>query len=237
MTAYARREVAATLLIGISLTAVVGLLWPWWALLPGLLTVALLSFYRDPRRLAPTGDNLLLAAADGRLLRIERGYRSAPGAAAELRFLIFLSLLDVHINRSPCGGRVVDVRYRPGRFLNALRAAASEQNESNQVTIQPEPPLPGPVHVRQIAGVLARRIVCAVRPGEQLRAGQRFGMIKFGSQTEIRVPEDHRWEVLVRPGQHVRAGQTILARLSPVPPTARTNQPAAANTGVDADKM
>jgi phosphatidylserine decarboxylase len=105
------------------------------------------------------------------------------------------------------------VRYRPGRFLNALRAAADEVNECNLLWIEPAAPLPGPVRVRQIAGVLARRIVCAVGAGEPVAAGQRLGMIKLGSRTEVCLPESPQWEICIRVGQHVRAGETVLARL------------------------
>jgi phosphatidylserine decarboxylase len=213
MSPYARLEIALTLLIGAVATVAAGWLFGWWAVLPGVLALALLSFYRDPPRRVPTGDNLLLAPADGRIIKIERDCRVGDGDRRELTIVIFLSVLDVHINRSPCAGTVSGIEYSPGRFLNALRSEATLRNESNLVTIVPRPPLPGPVHVRQIAGVLARRIVCTLKPGDEVSAGQRFGMIKLGSQTEIRVPKDPRWELLVHEGDHVKAGHTILARL------------------------
>jgi phosphatidylserine decarboxylase len=213
MAPYARLEVTLIVLIGAAVTVITGYYWQWWALLPGALALALLSFYRDPSRNAPADGNLLLAAADGKIIRVERDYRAGDDDHRELRIVIFLSVLDAHINRSPCAGRVTQTRYSAGKFLNALRAEATDRNENNLVEIQPRPPLPGPVYVRQIAGVLARRVVCTLQPGDEASAGQRFGMIKFGSQTEIRVPEDTRWDVLVHKGDHVKAGLTVLARL------------------------
>ena len=215
MAPYARAEITLILLIGGIITAATGYYLLWWALLPGILALALLLFYRDPPRRIPPGDNLLLAPADGRIMSVDCEYRADDGAAPQLRIVIFLSVLDVHINRSPCAGRVSDVKYSPGEFLNALNPEATLRNENNLVTLEPEPPLPGPVHVRQIAGLLAKRVVCTAKSGDELAAGQRFGMIKLGSQTELRVPADSRWEVTVSPGDRVKAGATILARLNP----------------------
>jgi phosphatidylserine decarboxylase len=214
MAPYARLEIVLILLIGGVVTVAGGVWLHWWALLPGILTLALLMFYRDPPRRSPVGDNLLLAPADGKIVRIERDYNGEGGDGPELRIVIFLSVLNAHINRSPCAGTVTDVAYNPGEFLNALRAEATTRNENNLVTFRPRPPLPGPIHVRQIAGVLARRVVCTLEPGDQVAAGERFGMIKFGSQTEIRVPEDARWELRVAEGEPVKAGLSELARLS-----------------------
>jgi len=213
MAPYARLEITLIVLIGAAVTVATGVFLHWWALLPAILALALLSFYRDPPRRTPAAADLLVAPADGRVISVQRDYRGGEGERPELRIVIFLSVLDAHINRSPCAGKITEVRYRPGQFLNALRSEATEGNESNLVTIQPEPPLVGPVHVRQIAGVLARRVVCMLEPGDEVRAGERFGMIKFGSQTEIRAPEDPHWEMLVSKGSRVRAGLTVLARL------------------------
>ena len=211
MAPYARLEVTLILLIGALLTAVVGYYFGWWAALPALLMLALLAFYRDPPRRIPPEPNLLLAPADGRIMSVERGYVAPDGNSPELRICIFLSVLNVHVNRSPCAGRVIAIAYSPGLFLNALKPEATLKNENSLMTIEPAPPLPGPVRVRQIAGLLAKRIVCAAKAGESLAAGQRFGMIKLGSQTEIRVPDDPRWNVRVRAGENVRGGTTILA--------------------------
>ncbi len=213
MASYARLEITLILLIGGAVTIVAGVFLHWWALLPGILALALLMFYRDPPRKSPAGDNLLLAAADGKIMKVERDYHGGEDDRRELRIVIFLSVLNVHINRSPCAGSVAEVQYNPGEFLNALKAEATLRNENNLVTIRPLSPLPGPVYVRQIAGVLAKRVVCTLKPGDEVSAGQRFGMIKLGSQTEVRVPEDTRWDVLVAKGDPVKAGVTVLARL------------------------
>lgn len=212
MTRYARFEVNLIAFLGAAATVVTGWWAGWLALLPALVALALLMFYRDPPRNGPRDRNLLIAPADGRIMCVQRD-APGPDGCRELRVLIFLSVFDVHVNRAPCAGRVVDVQHRAGRFINALKNEAAELNENNTVTIEPQAPIPGPVRVRQIAGALARRIVCALRPGDAVSAGQRFGMIKLGSQTDLLAPEDARWEVLVRAGQSVRAGRTVIARL------------------------
>lgn len=210
-TAYARLEIALLITLGAALTAFVAVWAGWWALLPALLVLAVLSFYRDPPRRVPAGAELVLAPADGKIVEITRD-AEGPDGSRVVRIMVFLSVLNVHINRSPCAGTVEAVDYRPGEFLNALRADADARNECNTLVLRPAAPLPGPVRVRQIAGVLARRIVCTARPGDTLAAGQRYGMIKLGSRTEVCLPEDARWEVCVQVGQAVRAGSTILAR-------------------------
>jgi phosphatidylserine decarboxylase len=214
MAPYARLEVALTLLIGGIVTAACGYWLGWWALAPAVLTLALLSFYRDPARRPPTEANLILAPADGKIVEIARDVVNVDSPPV-LRIMIFLSVFNVHINRSPCAGTVRTVTYKPGQFLNALSAEANTRNESNTLVIDPVAPLPGPVRVRQIAGVLARRIVCAVHNGAHLTAGQRFGMIKLGSRTEVCVPEHPAWEICAAVGQHVKGGLTVLALLRP----------------------
>lgn len=214
MAKYAKLEVTLIALLGALATALVAYLAPWWAaLLPALLAAALLSFYRDPPRRVSVDPSALLSPADGRIMSIERDWRAAPADPPELRIVIFLSVFNVHVNRAPCAGRVEDIAYSRGAFLNALLPEATLRNENNLLTISPTAPIPGPVRVRQIAGLLAKRIVCALRVGDSVVAGERFGMIKLGSQTEIRVPEDARWQVAVRVGQHVCGGVTVLARV------------------------
>lgn len=215
MAPYARVEVTLTLLIGAVVTAGCAYWLAWWALVPAVVALALLSFYRDPPRRPPEEANLILAPADGKIVEIARDVADGDGAHV-LRIMIFLSVFNVHINRSPCAGTVRTVTYKPGQFLNALSDEANAKNESNTLVIDPAAPLPGPVRVRQIAGVLARRIVCAVQTGARLTAGQRFGMIKLGSRTEVCVPEHPDWEVRVAVGQQVKGGLTVLAQLRAV---------------------
>ncbi len=210
---YARVEIWTIILVGGLVTALVAYFLGYWAIAPLVISLALLAFYRDPPRHSPPGDDIILAPADGKVVEISRDFTDAEGAEPVLRIMIFLSVCDVHVNRSPCAGKVTDVEYRRGEFINALRSDADTRNECNRVTLEPRPPLPGPIRVRQIAGVLARRIVCTVKPGYELDSGERFGMIKLGSRTEVRLPEDPGWVVAVAVGVHVRAGVTVLARL------------------------
>lgn len=217
MARYARLEVAGIVLLG-GLAVVLLAMYAHWAvaLLPTALMAFLLWFYRDPPRRIPAGAELLLAPADGRVVEIATA-EPAPDGGRVLRILIFLNVFNVHVNRSPCAGRVTAVAYRPGRFLNALKAESTAVNEANTLTLDPAEPLPGPIRVRQIAGVLARRIVCAAQPGDALAAGERYGMIKLGSRTELVAPADPRWELCVKVGDRVRGGSTILAKLRSAP--------------------
>ncbi len=211
MAPYARVEVAVIGLLGVIATSVLAWLAGWWALLAALPAAALLSFYRDPPRRVPRRADVLLSPADGRVIRIEAGERDAETDATRLRIVIFLSVFNVHINRAPCAGRVTTVEHRPGEFLNALKPEATQRNEYCRATLESDPPLPGPIVVRQIAGLLAKRIVCRLRPGERVAAGQRYGMIKLGSQTELSAPSSANWKLCVAVGARVRAGETVLA--------------------------
>ena len=210
MTRYAIYEIVATILLGGGLTALAWSYSPIWALLPLVITAFFLNFYRDPPRRVPRGRGLLVSPADGKIIGIARDLAEGPGPGRWLRITIFLSVFDVHVNRSPCAGRITRIDYRPGKFLNALDDKSSRENEANLLTIAPHAPLPGPIGVRQIAGLLARRIVCARAVGDALETGERFGMIKLGSRTELTVPDDPRWQVRVAIGQRVRGGASVL---------------------------
>lgn len=213
MAPYARREVFLIAVLGTALVLLVAWLLGWWALLPASVVIFLLSFYRDPPRPCPSDERLVLSPADGTIMSVERGYRGPEGGPAEVRICIFLSVFNVHVNRSPCRGQVRAIAHQAGKFLNAMKPEATLENENNLLTLDPQAPLPGPIRVRQIAGLLAKRIVCATQEGAWLAAGQRYGMIKLGSQTEIRMPDDGRWDVRVRAGDKVKGGLTILAVL------------------------
>lgn len=186
------------------------LFWPA-ALLLALASVLLLLaafmayFFRDPQRSVPTEAGLVVSPADGKVTRVEK--LSGEGEDSPTVVSIFLSPFDVHVNRAPIAGRVIDVTYTKGRFIAATSDNASLVNEQNALTIKGERMT---VVCKQIAGVLARRIVCWSRPGESLELGERFGLIKFGSRTDLVLPKGV--EVLVKVGQRVSGGVTIIGR-------------------------
>lgn len=162
-------------------------------------------FFRDPERSSPTAPGLLLSPADGKIVAISPQVDDAHEPVGTL-VSIFLSVFDVHINRAPASGTVLDVHYSPGKFLPAFRSQASDMNEQNIITLQADD---ARVVVKQIAGILARRIVCKVRAGDRLNAGERIGLIRFGSRVDILIPQDFTLHVGL--GEHVRGGQSVLA--------------------------
>jgi phosphatidylserine decarboxylase len=166
------------------------------------------GFFRDPERIIPTGENLILAPADGKVVSIAPVTPSGMFAGSATRISIFLSPLDVHINRTPVAGKISEVRYQRGAFLPAYNEAASERNEQNALKI-----VDGAgrsLGVVQIAGVMARRIVCRAKVGDDMGRGDRFGLIMFGSRTDTYLP--HGCSVEVGEGQRVRGGETIIGR-------------------------
>lgn len=194
----------------VPLALAVLLAWTGWikaAVVVGVVAVFMAFFFRDPERTAPIGPGVILAPADGRVTDV-RASVDDPFVGPAQAVSIFLSPLDVHVNRSPLAGLVVGVEYRPGEKMAAYRAEASERNERTTISIQGES---ARVVVRQIAGVLARRIVCRVRPGDKLGSGERFGLIKFGSRTDLIVPASARLSVKV--GDRVRGGETVMGVL------------------------
>jgi phosphatidylserine decarboxylase len=192
---------------------------PWAAPLPFLLLAFFIHFFRDPERRIPTEPGAIVAPADGTVSDVGICEESRFIQGESLRIGIFLSVFDVHVNRSPVDGRVAYLDYRRGRFLNALRfEACSRENECNTVGLMTEAVPGGRVLVRQIAGALAQRIVCACRLGEPLARGQRFGMIKFGSRTELFLSRPNSLEIRVKVGDHVKGGETVLAVVAPGAP-------------------
>lgn len=179
------------------------LAWP-----PLLLAGALAAFFRDPRRGTPRDPDCVYAAADGFVLAVDEVDEGWFLRGAAVRIVTFLTLFDVHVNRSPVAGSLRATRYIPGGYAAAMSRAGSEGNERQLLAIAGER---GPVVVAQVAGLLARRIVRWVEPGASLRAGQKLGMIKFGSRTDVLVPLGQA-RVLVAPGDRVRAGITPIAR-------------------------
>lgn len=176
----------------------------------GALACATGWFFRNPARTVPRGDNLVLASGDGKVIAVQEEFEPRYLKDQSIRISIFLNLFDVHINRMPCAGTVVDVAYQPGRFTNADDPEATVHNEQNAVMI--ETPSKKKVLCVQIAGLLARRIACWVGPGDVAVPGERFGLIRFGSRMDTFFPVDGR--VRVRVGDRVRGGESILAEVA-----------------------
>lgn len=176
----------------------------------GVLTVFMVLFFRDPDREFSSEDKAVLAPADGRVIRIERleNPDNTLGGPA-IKISVFMSLFDVHVNRVPANGRILGIRYRPGRFFSANLDKASDQNENNQITL--EAYRGQRIVFVQIAGLIARRIVCWIREGDVVRAGQRCGLIRFGSRLDVYLPAGSHLDIKVR--DRVRAGETVLGYL------------------------
>jgi phosphatidylserine decarboxylase len=178
----------------------------------GIILVWILSFFRDPDRQIQAGSNLLLAPADGKVTDIEEIEEKKFIGGKALRVGIFLSIFDAHINRAPCNVRVEQITYRPGKYKNARSRQAGQVNESNDLGLFRTDSPNDRLIVRQISGAIARRIVCEARQGQELACGEKFGMIKFGSRTELYVPMREDVKCMVKKGDKVKAGVTIIVR-------------------------
>ncbi len=199
--------------IGMFAVASLLLLWLWPPLgwLAVLATLWCAYFFRDPPRVTPLRDGIVVAPADGRVSRVTNALPAKELALGERplpRVSIFMSVFDCHVNRSPVTGKVERIVYRPGAFINADLDKASEDNERNCFVIATER---GRIGVVQIAGLIARRIVCFVREGSSVGAGERIGLIRFGSRVDVYLPEGVR--PLVAEGQTAIAGETVIADL------------------------
>ena len=182
---------------------------PWALILLGLLPVAIALFFRDPDRLSPQDPNAVLSPADGRVMFAGEARPDEAPPGAWLHVTIFLSVLDVHINRSPVGGKVTRVEYQPGSFLPAYKIE-SHRNERSEIWIDHQGV---PVVARQVVGLLARRVVCRLTPGQVVERGERIGLMKFGSRMDVFVPAGAR--LRVKTGESVTAGVTVIAELPP----------------------
>ena len=195
------------------LAALTGIAWLFWPLMA--LTLWSIFFFRDPPRGVPQDDGVLIAPADGLVQMVSEAVPPAElglGGEPLTRVSIFLSVFDGHINRSPCAAIVDVVAYRPGKFLNANADKASEDNERMAIALRrADGRVIGCV---QIAGWVARRIVCTIKPGQAVAAGERFGHIRFGSRTDLYLPPGAR--LLVAAGQRMIGGETVMAELDPV---------------------
>ena len=192
---------------------------PLWArlVLAGLAVAAIVVgglvvwFFRNPRRRVPQQPDVLCSPADGKIAEITELADDPFIGGPAVRIGIFLSIFNVHINRAPAASRVVHLDYVPGKFLNALRPESARENERMEIGLEQRGPSPRGLIVRQITGAIARRIVCDLRPGEELEAGQPFGMIKLGSRTELVLPAEDGLVVTCDLGDTVKAGKTVLA--------------------------
>jgi phosphatidylserine decarboxylase len=173
--------------------------------IPAIGLLFTLNFFRDPPRRIPSEPDLLVSPADGEVVEIadmvEPEFLNVPCT----RVAIFLNVFNVHINRSPCEGVVRGTKYKPGKFLDVRHPDCPTQNESNTIHL-------GDVVVKQIAGLIARRIVCEAKPQDKLARGEKFGMIKFGSRTELYIPKDRVQEIRVKLKDKVKGGETVIAR-------------------------
>jgi phosphatidylserine decarboxylase len=179
---------------------------PLWALPALFLAAFFLWFFRDPDRIVPNESGVLVSPADGKITDISL---IVSNGLSRLRISIFLNVFDVHVNRSPIGGIIREVRYQKGKFLNAMNAASAEQNEQNVVTVENESQT---VVFKQIAGLLARRIVFNKKIGDRVERGERVGLIKFGSRVDVLLDASADLEVKV--GDRVKGGSSVLAYLS-----------------------
>jgi phosphatidylserine decarboxylase len=199
---------------GLSLLAVaIVLAWAtgnWaWSIAPVLLAAFFLWFFRDPERTVPMGPGLIVSPGDG--LVTETAAIATPDGPRQ-RISIFLSVFDVHVNRSPIAGVVASARYKKGQYLNAMNPASADQNEQNIVTVRDGRGAGLEVTFKQIAGLLARRIVFNLREGDRVERGQRVGLIKFGSRVDIVIPAEA--VVRVKVGQRVKGGSSVLAAMA-----------------------
>jgi len=181
-----------------------------WSVIPLVLACFFLWFFRDPERAIPAGDGLILSPGDG---KVTETARIETPAGPRQRVSIFLSVFDVHVNRSPISGVLSRVEYRKGQYLNAMNPASAERNEQNAVTVRG---LGMEVTFKQIAGLLARRIVFDLKEGDRVQAGQRVGLIKFGSRVNVLLPAEAVLRVNV--GQRVKGGSTVLATVGVTEP-------------------
>ena len=183
--------------------------WPWLVILPGVIFLFIAFFFRNPERDIPTDELSLVSPADGVVMDVERVFEDQFLNRESIRVRIFLSIFNVHVNRSPMVGKIAFRAYRPGKMIPAFKSHASELNEKNYVGIQNKHLQ---ILVTQVTGFIARRIVCWVNKGDIVSKGERFGLIKFGSCTEIFVPTNV--EIMVSPGDKVRGGVSVIGRVN-----------------------
>ncbi len=205
--------VLAALLAGFASELAIPLLVLGWLIVTAFAVsgVLIVWFFRDPPRTIPTEIGLVVSPADGKVVAIDDIEDDDFIGGPAIRIGIFLSIFNVHINRAPMAGRVIGVRYRPGKYLNALRPESARENEQLAVRMQETAAPYRRYVVRQITGAIARRIVCWLKPGDDLARGEQFGMIKLGSRTELVLPREQGLKIRAKLGDKVKAGSTVLA--------------------------
>ena len=185
-------------ILGLTVLALIGLVW----------TFLLVGFFRDPDRAVPTEEGLIVSPADGKVIVVSPGSQNPFTKGEAQKISIFMSVFNVHVNRIPCTGLIKRTSYHPGKFFSADREEASLKNEHNAVFLDTEDG--ADICVVQVAGLIARRIICFVQPGDRLKRGQRFGLICFGSRLDIYLPAEAHLKVKV--GDRVTAGSSTLGR-------------------------
>ena len=175
-----------------------------------LFSLFIAYFFRDPERIVPRGDDLILSAADGKVISIKPVKDVEFIGKEGILISVFMSVLDVHVNRIPISGQVDYIKYNKGKFFPAFEDKASLENEQNELGLDVSK---GKIVLKQIAGIIARRIVCKIKPGDQVKTGRRFGMIKFGSRVDLFLPKNV--EVRVKLNQKVKAGETVIGVFKP----------------------
>ena len=196
-------------ILGFAAVAVVAMIFaPLAAVIPFVLTLFMVYFFRDPEREIPVSENVFVSPADGKIILIQNVREEKLLKADAMEVSIFMSPLNVHVNRAPCGGTVEAVVHTPGKFFSAFKHEASLQNENIAMLLDTKY---GKVLVRQVAGFLARRAVCRVKPGEVLKKGERYGVIKFSSRVDLYLPKGAR--IRVKLGDVVKAGETIIGEM------------------------
>jgi phosphatidylserine decarboxylase len=178
------------------------------AFLPFIITLFMLYFFRDPERFPPEGENIFVSPADGKIILIKKTFENQYLKSDAILISIFMSPLDVHVNRSPCDGIVESVVHTKGKFLSAFKHEASIENENIVMILNTKY---GKILVRQVAGFIARRAVCRVKPGDSLKKGERYGIIKFSSRLDVYLPKDTT--ITVELNDRVKAGETPLGYL------------------------
>jgi phosphatidylserine decarboxylase len=198
------------ILTGLIAAVLAGFFSGWLAIVLGLLTCFVIWFFRDPERNIPTGAGLIVAPADGKIVQIREEQEERFLKSRAIRISIFLNIFDVHVNRIPCAGKIRGMVYHAGKFLAAHLDKASFENEHQAILI--EAPTGERVVVVQIAGLIARRIVSWIQPGDRVERGERFGMIRFGSRVDIFLPLGTKLKV--QPGERVKGGETTIGEFN-----------------------